>query len=195
MSVKTQWLKASKVMDKLETFRESGIPEGFSTGWGHMDENFMILKDQLNVVSGYPGSGKSEWVECVACNLVRYDKWTIFMYAPESHPDTKHTQSLVEKIVGKQMLDGYRSPQMSQEELAGAVYEVDKQFRILSADDHAYSFEEILETVEKIKSTGRALDMVIIDPLVQVSDRVQIVYQNSRQYFLSDLLSWFLNIP
>lgn len=159
-----QWIDALGTLDELEDHRKNGVPEGISTGWPHMDNNFTILKGQLNIVSGYPGMGKSEWVENIACNLVVDQSWVIMVYAPESHPASKHMRSLVEKIVGKQMVNDYNTEVMDESELSGAVFDIDKKFRLLSADDKDYNFDEILTLIEKIKASGRPLDMVIIDP-------------------------------
>jgi len=153
-----------ETLDTLENHRENGIPDGIGTGWAHMDGYFTILRGQLNIVSGYPGHGKTEWVENIAVNLAREEGWTILVYAPESHPASKHTRSLVEKWVGKQMMEDYNDVTMTAEELAAAMYDIDKKFRLISADDEAYSFQDILSMIERMKNENKPLDMVVIDP-------------------------------
>jgi twinkle protein len=43
----------------------------YSTGWQHLDENFIVVPRQLIVVTGVPNAGKSQFVLAVVCNLAR----------------------------------------------------------------------------------------------------------------------------
>jgi len=149
---------------KIDGFVKNGLPKGQSIGWPNIDENFKILKGQLNVVSGYPSSGKSEFVENIACFVARTEKYNVTMYAPESYPPERHQMSLIEKLVGKPVLDrGYGKP-MTEDERIDAYYTLTKQFTIISADEEAYSFENILDSLDERCKGGETIDMVVIDP-------------------------------
>ena len=83
---------------------QNGMPCGVSTGWLLLDDYFTILKDQLNVVGGWPGTGKSEWVDSMFINLVLAKKWNCLMFSPESYPLKIYKMDLIKKLIGKKDL-------------------------------------------------------------------------------------------
>ena len=81
---------------------EFGLPPGKSTGWEGFDKLFMIPPEgQLNVVTGTPGSGKSEWLDTIAVYMAATYGWKIFVYSPENYPANFYYQKIAEKFVIK----------------------------------------------------------------------------------------------
>lgn len=146
--------------EKMRDFRKNGLPDGISAGWPNLDENFKILRGQLNIVSGFPASGKSEWVENIACEMAIKQKWKILMYAPECYPTERHAINLIEKIVGKPLLKNkYNTEPMTDDEMYRAEWHIIKRFKIVSASGDPCSMDTILKHIEAEKP-----DMVVIDP-------------------------------
>jgi hypothetical protein len=54
--------------DTFALYRD-GRKRGHSTGWPSVDELMTIAEGRLSVVTGIPGSGKSEFIDAVAVNL------------------------------------------------------------------------------------------------------------------------------
>lgn len=52
-----------------------GVVRRYSTGWGGLDQHMMIKPASLVVVTGPPGSGKSQWTTCLAANMARVNNW------------------------------------------------------------------------------------------------------------------------
>jgi twinkle protein len=73
----------------------------YLTGWRHMDKHLKIKTGQLNIVTGVPGSGKSEWVDDLMINTVKnYGlKWAVF--SPENYPPQVYFRKLSEKYCDK----------------------------------------------------------------------------------------------
>ena len=62
------------------------------------DEGLLKIKTgQLNIVTGVPGSGKSEWVDDLMINTIKNHgiKWAVF--SPENYPPQVYYKKLAEK--------------------------------------------------------------------------------------------------
>lgn len=94
-------------VEGLALYRAGGLPRGQSTGWPCVDEHYTVAAGQWTAVSGYPGSGKSEWLDALLVNLAERDpRWLIALYSPENYPPAAHLVKLVEKRVRKPFSDG-----------------------------------------------------------------------------------------
>lgn len=99
---------AAKMLDVEATFEqiehnvEHGIPPGLSAGWKQFDQFFTFPPmGQLNVLTGFPGSGKSEFINDIAVNMAKNHNWNTFLYCPENYPSDVHFEDLVGKYIGK----------------------------------------------------------------------------------------------
>ena len=150
---------------------KEGPPPGISTGWAGFDEYFKILRGQLNVLSGVPSSGKSEWIEGMAINLAKSNNFKVFMYSPENYPVQFHLMKLAEKYVQKPFFSRYGETPMNQQEMDTAFDFICQHFTIIDAAEHPYDLRRILFSIEKAETLyGRKFDMVIIDPWNEVED-------------------------
>ena len=83
----------------------NGIIGGLSTGMAPVDDLFTIVQGQLSVVTGVPGSGKSEFIDQLMVNLAKTYDWK-FAVASFENPPPLHIAKLAEKIVGKPFFNG-----------------------------------------------------------------------------------------
>lgn len=98
-------------VDGLNTFQDyeneiidmyNGVAQEYwSTGWPEMDRHLKVKGGQLNIVTGTPGSGKSEWVDDLMINTVKEygAKWAVF--SPENYPVKVYYRKLAEKFENK----------------------------------------------------------------------------------------------
>lgn len=77
-----------------------GLPAGDRTGWSILDRHYTVAPGQFTVVTGWPGAGKSEWLDALLVNLSRQG-WKFAMFSPENHPVELHIAKLLEKLSGK----------------------------------------------------------------------------------------------
>jgi twinkle protein len=92
----------------------NGMMGGLSTGIPSVDELFTIKQGQVSIVTGVPGSGKSEFIDQLMVNLAKQYDWK-FAVASFENPPPLHIAKLAEKIVGKPFFDGL-TPRMTQQE-------------------------------------------------------------------------------
>ncbi len=163
---------------KLDDYRyecndlyENGLPQGISTGWGFFDNKFTLLKGQLNILTGFPGSGKSAWLENMACNLAKYEDWNIFLFSPECYPISSHMMKLSEKLAGKQAFDRYSTERMTADELNLQLDFVESKFTFVDAALDDFGLEHIVYSLEDSKAlNGFNYDMVILDPWNEIEN-------------------------
>lgn len=79
---------------------DKGLPGGFSTGWPSLDRHYTVAPGQLTIVTGWPGCGKSEWLDALMVNLMPHD-WKFAVFSFENQPTELHASKLAEKIAGK----------------------------------------------------------------------------------------------
>jgi twinkle protein len=84
---------------KVEQLWKDGLPPGDRTGWPSVDKLYTVVPGQLTIVTGWPSSGKSEWLDAVLINLSRQG-WKIAIFSPENQPLELHATKLIEKISG-----------------------------------------------------------------------------------------------
>ncbi|NCC10506.1 MAG: toprim domain-containing protein [Bacteroidia bacterium] len=97
------------VSDYLGDFRaifENGIGTGAETGWPNFDKCCTFELGRLAVLTGVPGSGKSEFLDEVVLRLNLRHGWKIAYFSPENSPMAYHLCKLAEKLVGYKFRKG-----------------------------------------------------------------------------------------
>lgn len=143
----------------LELYRNGGLRRGQSTGWRGLDELYTVALGQWTVVTGTPGSGKSEWLDAMLVNLAEADTWLFAVYSPENHPTETHLAKLCEKRARKPFNEG-PNPRMSEAEYSAAALWVMQRFVWLSPE--LKSPEELMHTAGSIGMTGKR--GIVLDP-------------------------------
>jgi twinkle protein len=122
---------AHDVMGEVRELWRTGLPPGDKTGWPSIDKHYTVAKGQFTVVTGYPGSGKSEWVDALQINLARQG-WRTAYYSPENMPISLHITKLAEKLSGKPFGRG-PTERMTEDELAEYADEIGQWFLFLKS--------------------------------------------------------------
>jgi twinkle protein len=145
----------------MDSYAE-GYGHGESTGIKTLDDFYTVAPGQLTVVTGHPGSGKSELVDQIMVNLAENNGWR-FAVASMENPPSMHIIKLSEKIVRKPFFDG-PIPRMSQREVEDANAYIDKHFSFLDSKDGMPStIESIIDrTKQAIMRMG--INGLVIDP-------------------------------
>jgi twinkle protein len=154
----------SELWNRYKDRYEHGRPPGISTGWPGFDEYFLLLRRQLNVLSGVPGTGKSEWLESMMVNLALNQKWRVLIYSPENFPLVDYLTKLAEKVKGKSFYAIGNQPPMNIEEMGEAFEFVKEHFTFIDIADEAYGLDSILNTIKYKIEYGDRVDAVIVDP-------------------------------
>lgn len=142
-------------------YRSGGMPRGASTGWPGLDEFYTVQPGQWTVVTGIPGSGKSEWLDALLVNLAEASDWRFALYSPENYPVETHLVKLVEKRVRKPFGRG-PTERMNEIELADAFEWVTSRFWWLEPE--LKSPEELIAiALEDVQLSSRKFG-IVLDP-------------------------------
>jgi twinkle protein len=93
---------AADVLEALSARNRSswkrGLPSGDKTGWPIRSiKHYTVAPGQFTVVTGWPSSGKSEWLDALLVNLSRQG-WKFAMFSPENQPVELHIAKILEKL-------------------------------------------------------------------------------------------------
>lgn len=150
----------------LDAVFETGWKQGATIGHPNFDALCSFETKRLCVVSGIPGSGKSEFIDEIAERLnVRYG-WKFAMFSPENAPLAYHAAKLVEKFTGKRF---------SKKTLDADMYKKVKEhleenfFFIVPKDN--FKLDNILD---KAKSLVRrkGIKALVIDPFNRLENEI-----------------------
>lgn len=98
--LKPHVLGAATLHPRVDALWLAGLPGGEKTGWPSVDRHYGVAPGQLTIITGWPGSGKSEWLDALLVNLMHQGWYTAF-FSPENRPVELHVAKLLEKISGK----------------------------------------------------------------------------------------------
>lgn len=92
--------------DDVFALYRDGSQRGESTGWFSVDQLYTVKPGQMTILTGIPGSGKSEWLDALMVNLAQSSGWPFAVFSPENFPPQRHVQKWLEKLSGKPFRDG-----------------------------------------------------------------------------------------
>ena len=163
----------------LDVIFENGLQRGLIIGHPNFDRLCSFETKRLCVVTGIPGSGKSEFIDEIAERLnIRYN-WKFAYFSPENAPLSYHASKLIEKFTGKRF---------SKETLSYGEYKQVKQhiennfFFISPAND--FKIDTILDKARALVRR-KGIKAVVIDPYNRLESQQGI--RNETQY-ISEVL-------
>mmetsp|Transcript_10118 Transcript_10118/g.26983 ORF Transcript_10118/g.26983 Transcript_10118/m.26983 type:complete len:291 (+) Transcript_10118:166-1038(+) len=137
------------------------VPEemisGYSTGWPNVDQLYKVVPGELSVVTGIPGSGKSEWLLSLLMNLVKRANWRVMVFSFETP-----RRSLV-----LQLLEKYHDNSkdaLKRVNLDESFEWLDRHFDFGSAPFDSPTIEAVLERAREQAETEDGLQGLVIDP-------------------------------
>jgi hypothetical protein len=145
---------------RIEYLYDNGMKRGVSPGWPGLAKLYTVVKGQLNIVTGIPSHGKSEFTDALMVNLARKEGWNFVVYSPENYPVELHARKLMEKIAGRNMFGAERIPR---DQLQMNIEWVLKHFTFLDGCDEDVTLDSIFDAVQEQRKR-RPVDGVLIDP-------------------------------
>ncbi|MBF0410954.1 MAG: toprim domain-containing protein [Candidatus Riflebacteria bacterium] len=142
----------------------SGVQKGLSTGFENVDEFYSVRPGEWTVITGMPGSGKSEWLDQLTVNLALSSDWKIGVCSPENQPIKEHIIKLVEKLIGKPFGDGRRE-RLSIEELNSAIAWLNEHYFFILPE--RITLDNIMERAKSLIHS-KGINGLIIDPWNEV---------------------------
>jgi twinkle protein len=147
--------------DRINDLFTKGTGKGFSTGYSSVDSIYTVAPGQLTVVTGYPSSGKSNFIDQVMVNLARANDWKFAVCSFENQPEI-HITRLMEIYTQKRFFEG--KERMTQHERDAAFQWVKEHFLFIdSQGEEPNTLDSILDRARvAVKRMG--VRGLIIDP-------------------------------
>lgn len=149
---------ANDFEDALDSLYQQGMPRGVTIGLPNFDKLCSFETKSLAVVTGIPGSGKSEFIDQIAESLNYRYGWRTAYFSPENAPMQFHASKLIEKITGKQ----FKPETLSQTEYEAAKRHLEENFFFIYPKED-FSVDGILSKARYlIRKYG--VKVLVIDP-------------------------------
>lgn len=146
--------------ERLNNLRDKGTLRGESTGFTNVDQIYTVLQGQLSVVTGYPSSGKSNFVDQVMVNLAKQSQWKLAVCSFENAPDI-HIARLMEIYCEEKF---FGEGKMDQAQFDSAFKWVNDHFTFLTHESSEPStLDSILDRL-KISVARTGIRGAVIDP-------------------------------
>jgi twinkle protein len=174
-------IKVKSFRSDLEDMFVNGISRGNIIDKNEIDKYCTWETKRLAVVTGRPGSGKSEFVDYLICRLNQIYGWRAAYFTPENFPLKYHYAKLYEKFIGKEF-NSHKSEQI----------DFDLAYEYIN-DNFFYILPEQDLTVDKILANARSyirskgIKILVIDPFNKLE------HQISRNQTETQYISVFLD--
>jgi twinkle protein len=159
---------ASKFIDRLNDLWGKGTGRGETTGYSNVDEIYTVAQGQLSIVTGYPSSGKSNFVDQLMVNLAKRNDWKFAICSFENQPEI-HISRLMEIYKEKRFFDGVN--RMSDHDKDEAFKWVEDHFLFLDSESaEPSSIDSILERA-RIAVARVGIRGLVIDPYNYIENK------------------------
>jgi twinkle protein len=148
--------------DELETLYRDGIATVESTGLESVDEIIKIKEGMVYIVTGYPGGGKSEFMDQIMVNLSQNCSWK-WAVASFENPPANHLSKLIEKVSGKPFFEG-RSPRISKADMRDAVEFLKEHFVFIEQKEGMMPSIDAIISKIKLSIARCGIREAVIDP-------------------------------
>lgn len=142
----------------LDSIFENGLQKGVTIGHENFDRLCSFETKRLLVVTGIPGSGKSEFIDEIAERLNMRYGWRFAYFSPENAPLAYHASKLIEKFTGKK----FRHDTLPMGEYKQVKQHLETDFFFISPRDD-FRLDTILERA-KFLVRKRGIKALVIDP-------------------------------
>jgi twinkle protein len=152
---------AGTYFDRLNDLYTKGTGKGFSTGYSSVDSVYTVAPAQLTVVTGYPSSGKSNFIDQIMVNLARDHQWKFAVCSFENQPEI-HISRLMEIYTKRRFFEG--KDRMSEQDKDIAFKFVKDHFLFIDTNgEEPSTLDSILERARAaVKRMG--VRGLVIDP-------------------------------
>jgi twinkle protein len=180
---------SSIALDLQRLYKAGGLPRGESTGFRDLDVLYTVATGQWTVVTGWPGSGKSELLDAILVNLAKTGKWKFVIYSPENWPLELHVAHIIEKYLGIPFNPG-PTQRLNEDDLESALAWMDGKFMFAKPDRP--DIASILDEAAKLVSDGGGWKLgVVVDPWNQLEHHRP--RHLSETEYISQTLTWVID--
>ncbi|EPP7233426.1 DnaB-like helicase C-terminal domain-containing protein [Shigella flexneri] len=161
------------VADRIDAAYDFGLKRGLSTGFPTLDNHYTVELGQWTLLTGIPGSGKSNFLDGLLVNLSKLHGWKHAIFSPENQPIDRYFSSLIEKAVGKAFnKTSNPSQRMTRAELDEWKAWTNKYFKVILPDEEEgnWSIDGILD-LAKAAVYRYGIKSLVIDPWNEIDHK------------------------
>lgn len=159
-------------MKDVWKYYNEGVEQGFSTGWDELDKCYTVRPGELTILTGYPSSGKSNFIDALTVNLIENHRWRIAYCSPENWPPHRHTRSLMEKLVKKSFFKTSYGQRMNEEDITDAMNYLQDHVRYIIPKHESISIENILKYT-RLLCLQFGIKGLVIDPWNEMEHKMK----------------------
>lgn len=157
-------MRVSDMETQLDDFYKNGVQNGYKIGISDFDSIFSTYTKQFIVVTGFPSSGKSDWVDQMTVGYNMMYGWKTAYASVENFPQYLHVDKLIRKLYGKTP----KYEETKKEHWKKCVNHIDQNFFFMDFED-GYDLDKVLAKGEElVKRMG--IRCLVIDPYNKVKD-------------------------
>lgn len=160
-----------------------GINAGVHPGWANLARLYRPAKGMLNIITGIPSHGKSEFMDALMVTLSGGHGWKWAVFSPENFPYYMHWQKIIEKYIGKPLFGHDR---MSQDEFNNGKAWMNDFFYYIEPPEEEINLKSILSMAKELHRKEK-IDGIIIDPWNEL-DREMETYERETDYIGDSLM-------
>ena len=150
-------VRLSDVEGQLNRYLEDGVPKGVMMAVRGISKMVRIEPGRFYVCTGYPGSGKSTFIDFILLKIATMNHWKMAMFSPEKYPTERHYAELVTCLTGKEFTKG---------KISDMQYDRAKKWidnNVFHIDGERTAIEEILKTAEQLVMKEK-IRLLSLDP-------------------------------
>lgn len=159
------------LMERVCQYYVKGAEAGAMPGWKAVNELYSVRTGEWTVVTGIPGSGKSEFIDAMLLNLSAGCDWQFAIFSPENQPLERHIAKLAEKYQCQPFLKHrYGGARMSQDDVIEAVKYLHNRFVFILPEEDELTMDGVLKLARTV-ILRRGVKGIVIDPWNELDHR------------------------
>lgn len=178
---------SESIENDLLNFYENGYPKGTEVQIDGFKDYLRLSEGQITIVTGSPGSGKSEFIDLIMATTSVTDSWKWGVCSFENIPASLHATKIAEKLSGKSF--DYRKDhlhRMTKDQLEMAIYHISSNFNFVNTGTCNTTIDGILaKAAELVRKKG--IKGFLIDPWNYIQHNIPI--GQSETLYISDALT------
>lgn len=161
-------LRVKDIESDLDNFYRNGTKKGYTIGLQEFDSIFSTYTKQFIVVTGFPSSGKSDFVDQMTVGYNMMHGWKTAYASTENVPHYLHVDKLVRKLYGS--TPSYEDTQ--KKAWKDCVKHVNENFFFIDYED-GFDLDKVLRKgQELVKRMG--IRCLVIDPYNKIRDKANL---------------------
>jgi len=164
----------------------NGYPKGSETCITGLDELLTFAGGQITMITGVPGSGKSEFLDYIMTKLAMNHRWNWGICSFENQPSAFHVTKLQEKVTGK-AFNKRDNPEyrLNEDEFRYSIGIIDEHFSFININKVDVTVDGIIEKARELVHR-KGIKGLIIDPWNYIEHKVP-PNQTETQYISESL--------